>query len=62
MTSLQVPIQLAAQRIGLPRGIGILMVGWGIVATSFAWLTSNPLHLYALRFLLGFMEAGAFPW
>jgi MFS family permease len=57
----QVPIQLTAQRIGLPRGIGILMVGWGIVATSFAWLTSNPLHLYALRFLLGFMEAGAFP-
>jgi MFS transporter, ACS family, tartrate transporter len=58
----QVPIQLAAQRIGLPRGIGILMVGWGLVATSFAWLSSNPLHLYGLRFLLGFMEAGAFPW
>lgn len=56
------PIQLAAQRIGLPRAIGVLMVGWGIVATSFAGLTSNPVHLYALRFLLGFMEAGAFPW
>lgn len=57
----QVPIQLTAQRIGLPRAIGILMVGWGCVATSFAGLTSNPIHLYALRFLLGFMEAGAFP-
>lgn len=56
------PIQLAAQRIGLPRGIGILMILWGLVATSFAALTSNPAHLYALRFLLGFMEAGAFPW
>lgn len=57
----QVPIQLAAQRVGLPRAIGLLMVCWGLVATSFAGLTSNPLHLYGLRFLLGFCEAGAFP-
>ncbi len=58
----QVPVQLAAQRYGLPRCIGIIMIGWGAVATAFAGLTSNPLHLYGLRFLLGFMEAGAFPW
>lgn len=38
------------------------MIGWGAVATAFAGLTNNPLHLYGLRFLLGFMEAGAFPW
>ena len=58
----QMPIQLAAQRFGLPRSIGLLMVGWGLVAACFAGLTSNPLHLYGLRFLLGAMEAGAFPW
>ena len=54
--SLQLPIQLAAQRIGLQRAIGAIMVGWGLVALSFAGLTSNPWHLYTLRFLLGAME------
>jgi len=29
------------------------MVGWGITATLMAGLTSNPVHLYLLRFFLG---------
>jgi len=57
----QVPVQLAAQRVGLPRALGAIMVAWGVIAISFAGLTGRPLHLYMLRFLLGAAEAGAFP-
>jgi hypothetical protein len=49
----QIPSQLVAERIGLNRWIGFLMCGWGAVATAMAGLTSNPSHLYVLRFLLG---------
>ena len=50
---LQIPSQLVAERVGLPYWIGFLMVGWGITATLMAGLTSNPVHLYLLRFFLG---------
>ena len=42
-----------AERVGTNRWIGFLTLGWGIVATCMAGLTSNPTHLYILRFLLG---------
>ncbi len=32
----QVPVQLGAQRIGLPRALGAIMVAWGVTALSFA--------------------------
>ncbi|CAK0757688.1 hypothetical protein CVIRNUC_002561 [Coccomyxa viridis] len=57
----QIPSQLVAERVGLPYWIGFLMVGWGITATLMAGLTSNPVHLYLLRFFLGMFEAGTFP-
>ena len=50
---LQIPSQLMAERVGTNRWIGFLTLGWGIVATCMAGLTSNPTHLYILRFLLG---------
>ena len=50
---MQIPSQLVAERVGLPYWIGFLMVGWGITATLMAGLTSNPIHLYLLRFFLG---------
>ena len=53
MAALQIPSQLVAVRVGLPYWIGFLMVGWGITATLMAGLTSNPTHLYLLRFFLG---------
>lgn len=49
----QVPSQLAAERVGVPLWIAILMVGWGLTASLFAGLTRSPTHLYILRFLLG---------
>ncbi len=126
------PVQLIAQRVGLPRALGAILVAWGVIAMSFAgeyhrsgrispcarltrhggplvhqhhmhggtqthncrsecrrsarrpyallvglgacvypaaaWaqcrgagLTARAGHLYALRFLLGAAEAGAFP-
>ncbi|KAK9915973.1 hypothetical protein WJX75_006795 [Coccomyxa subellipsoidea] len=57
----QIPSQLMAERVGTNRWIGFLTLGWGIVATCMAGLTSNPTHLYILRFLLGAFEAGTFP-
>ncbi|BDA43829.1 Putative tartrate transporter [Coccomyxa sp. Obi] len=57
----QIPSQLAAEKVGTNRWIGFLTLGWGIVATCMAGLTSNPTHLYILRFLLGAFEAGTFP-
>jgi hypothetical protein len=51
--ALQIPSQLVAERVGLPYWLGFLMVGWGITATLMAGLTSNPVHLYLLRFFLG---------
>lgn len=49
----QIPSQLAAERVGLPRWIGIIMLCWGIVATSMVGLTRSPAHFYVVRFLLG---------
>lgn len=56
----QIPSQLAAEKVGTNRWIGFLTLGWGIVATCMAGLTSNPTHLYMLRFLLGALYPCAF--
>lgn len=57
----QIPVQLLGQRVGLAKTLGAILVAWGLIAISFAGLTSKPWHLYTLRFLLGAAEAGAFP-
>ena len=49
----QIPSQLIAERVGIPRWLAILLILWGTVATSFAGLTRSHVHLYILRFLLG---------
>ncbi|KAG2496811.1 hypothetical protein HYH03_005218 [Edaphochlamys debaryana] len=55
-----VPSNLVMMRVGAPRWLGIQVTVWGLVAASFATL-SSPSHFYWLRFALGAAEAGAFP-
>ncbi|GLI71367.1 hypothetical protein VaNZ11_016556 [Volvox africanus] len=55
-----VPSNIIMTRVGAPRWLGLLVVCWGAVAALFAGLNS-ALQFYWLRFLLGVVEAGAFP-
>lgn len=56
----QVPSNLVLQRLGARRWICILMVVWGIISASTAFVV-NAKGFYLLRFLLGSAEAGFFP-
>ena len=56
----QVPSNLALQRIGARRWICFLMIVWGFISASTAFI-STPRGFYLLRFLLGSAEAGFFP-
>lgn len=56
----QVPSNLTLQRVGARRWIGILMIVWGIISASTAFI-STPRGFLILRFLLGAAEAGFFP-
>jgi MFS transporter, ACS family, tartrate transporter len=57
---LQVPSNLALQRIGARRWIAGLMLVWGLVSSSMI-LVRTEHGFYGLRFLLGAAEAGFFP-
>ena len=54
------PVQLMLVRLGARTWLSIIIVSWGIVATSFASL-QTVFQFYALRLLLGVTEAGTFP-
>ena len=56
----QLPSNLALQRVGARRWIGLLMILWGCISASNMFVTT-PHSFYALRFLLGAAEAGFFP-
>ena len=56
----QVPSNIALQRIGARRWIGLLMIAWGMISSCMI-LVRTPWHLYGLRFLLGSAEGGFFP-
>lgn len=56
----EVPSNLMLQKIGARKTLLRIMLGWGICACLFAFMTSAT-HFYALRFLLGVAEAGFFP-
>ena len=53
-------VQLMLVRLGAPTWLSIIIVSWGIVATSFAGL-NGVAQFYALRLLLGITESGTFP-
>lgn len=56
----EVPSNLAQQRYGARRWIARIMISWGLVGMTMAFM-SGPLSFYVLRFLLGAAEAGFFP-
>lgn len=57
---LEIPSNLALQRVGARRWLARIMVTWGVVSLLFTWVSSIE-GLYWLRFLLGVAEAGFFP-
>lgn len=57
---LEVPSNLILERVGARRWIARIMISWGIVSGSFAFV-QGPVSFFILRFLLGLAEAGFFP-
>ncbi|MEA2737126.1 MAG: transporter, family, tartrate transporter [Acetobacteraceae bacterium] len=57
---LEVPSNLILERVGARRWIARIMITWGIVSGSFAFV-NGPVSFFVLRFLLGLAEAGFFP-
>ncbi|MCJ2132635.1 MFS transporter [Methylobacterium sp. J-026] len=56
----EVPSNLMLYRVGARRWIARIMISWGI-ATALMILIRSEWHFYALRFLIGAMEAGFAP-
>lgn len=56
----ELPSNLALQRFGARRWIARIMLSWGLVSMAMIFV-EGPWSFYALRFLLGVMEAGFFP-
>ncbi|CEI90193.1 hypothetical protein RMCBS344292_04523 [Rhizopus microsporus] len=56
----QLPNNFLLQRIPIARYIGVLVILWGLVLLCTAFVT-NFSQVAALRFLLGFFEAGIYP-
>lgn len=54
------PSNLILHRIGAKVWISFLMVGWGLASMATMFVTGSA-SFYALRLLLGVMEAGFFP-
>jgi len=55
-----VPGTLLLQRMGLSRGLGLVMLAWSLTSAATA-LVQGPWSFYVLRFLLGMAEAAFFP-
>lgn len=55
-----VPSNLAMERLGARKWISTIMVVWGAISVSMAWVYSYQ-AFYVMRFLLGVAEAGFFP-
>src|SRR5882757_7007868 len=56
----QIPSNLLLYRIGARRMMGILMIVWGTISGSMAFV-HTPIPFLTLRFLLGVAEAGFYP-
>lgn len=57
---LEVPSNLMLARIGARRWMARIAITWGVIACAMMFVR-GPLSFYALRFILGAAEAGAFP-
>ena len=56
----EVPSNLLLEKIGARKTLMRIMVVWGCISASFAFITT-PTQFYLARFLLGAFEAGFFP-
>lgn len=56
----EVPSNMVLARVGARKWIARILLMWGPVAASLAFV-ETPLQFYVLRFLLGVFEAGFFP-
>lgn len=56
----EIPSNLAITRFGARIWIGRILVMWGLITISMAWMT-GPNSFYILRILLGAAEAGFYP-
>src|SRR5947209_1971852 len=56
----EIPSNLALQKVGARRWIARIMITWGLVTACMAFVV-GPYSLYVLRFVLGAAEAGFFP-
>jgi ACS family tartrate transporter-like MFS transporter len=56
----EVPSNFALKRFGARVWIARIMVTWGLISMSMAFIT-GPKSFYVMRFLLGVAEAGFFP-
>lgn len=56
----EVPSNLLLQRIGAPKTIMRIAIGWGVTCLLMAFVVS-PWQFYLLRFLMGAFEAGLQP-
>src|SRR5579871_610130 len=55
-----VPSNLLMEKAGARRWIAVIMMAWGLVAAGMATV-KGPSSFYAMRLLLGVLEAGFFP-
>ena len=55
-----VPSNLLLYKVGAPRWIALIMLGWGVCAAGMAFVHTKP-AFYAMRLLLGATEAGFYP-
>jgi MFS transporter, ACS family, tartrate transporter len=56
----EVPSNLALQKVGARRWIARIMITWGMISGLMAFVV-GPYSLYVMRFILGAAEAGFFP-
>ena len=56
----EVPSNLALQKVGARRWIARIMITWGLISGLMAFV-SGPYSLYFMRFLLGAARQGFFP-
>ena len=56
----EVPSNMALYRVGARRWIARIMISWGLATSAMVFVT-NDWQFYALRFIVGAMEAGFAP-
>lgn len=56
----EVPSNLYMMKVGAKKTICRIMILWGIISASFAFV-NTPAQFYVMRFLLGAAEAGFYP-